>query len=107
MSEQDNTAVRYHPSPFRLKGGYASGYSVRDALQKIYALRNSLAHSFFPENRREFKNVGTVPYSGVDIRTPAGLKGFLEDADKAFKYLHARAHGPELGLDDAHASPGL
>lgn len=69
---------------------------VNKVLQKVNALRNALAHSFFPENRREFKNSGKVLYRGTDIRTPAGLKLFLADVDVAYKYLHARAHGPEL-----------
>jgi hypothetical protein len=72
---------------------------VIDALQKINALRNALAHSFFPENRREFKNIGTVLSGGIDIHTPVEVKRFLEDADKAFRYLDARAHEPELGMD--------
>jgi hypothetical protein len=36
----------------------------------------------------------------------AGLKRFLLEANRAFKYLHARAHGPELGCLIKAASPG-
>src|SRR6266403_3297349 len=37
-------------------------------LQRINAVRNSLAHSFFPENRKEYRKSGKVLYADKDIR---------------------------------------
>jgi hypothetical protein len=71
---------------------------VNKVLQKVNTVRNALGHSFFPENRKEFRSTGKVLYNGVDIRTAAGLRCFLEDAHRAYDYLHARAYGPELGM---------
>jgi hypothetical protein len=46
---------------------------VRKAIQKINAVRNAFAHSFFPENRKEHRKNKKVLYGGTDIRTQQGL----------------------------------
>jgi hypothetical protein len=66
-------------------------------IHKLNAVRNALAHSFIPENRKEYKATGKVLYANADIRTPDGLRAFEADVDRALDYLHARAYGPTLG----------
>ncbi|UWU80738.1 hypothetical protein N2603_20410 [Bradyrhizobium huanghuaihaiense] len=76
---------------------------VTNKLRKLNALRNALAHSFYPENRKEYQSSGKVMYGGHDIRTPAGLQKFIDDAKEVVTYLHEQAYGPGLGagLDEA------
>jgi hypothetical protein len=63
---------------------------VRKAIRKINDVRNALAHSFFPENRKEYrKHKGKVPYGGKDIWTLEGLKKVVSDYRTASKYLEA------------------
>jgi hypothetical protein len=52
---------------------------VNKVLPKVNAVKNALAHSFFPENRKEFKSTGKVLYNDVDIRTAPGLRLFFEE----------------------------
>ena len=79
---------------------------VTNKLHKLNALRNALAHSFYPENRKEYQSSGKVMYGGHDIRTPTGLQEFMEDANQIITHLHERAYGPGLGagLDGSDAS---
>jgi hypothetical protein len=60
-------------------------------LEEIIALtntvRNAVAHSFFPMNKRDFRKTGKVTYKGKDIFTVEGLKRFGDDVDKAVRYL--------------------
>jgi hypothetical protein len=46
---------------------------VRSTIEKANAIRNAMAHSFFPENRKEYKKIGKVLYAGKDIRPIAHL----------------------------------
>jgi hypothetical protein len=66
---------------------------VRSTLHKVNMIRNAMAHSFFPENRKEYKKVGKVLYDGKDIRTPEGLQAFKDDCHTAWVYLATRAFG--------------
>ena len=66
---------------------------VTGIIQNINAVRNSLAHSFFPENRKEYKATGKVLYRKKDIRTPEGLMVFQEDAETAFRHIEERIYG--------------
>jgi hypothetical protein len=52
--------------------------SVAADIEAINALRNGLAHAFFPENLRSSKPV----YKGKDIFTEGGLERFIEDVTK-------------------------
>jgi hypothetical protein len=63
---------------------------VRVTIEKVNAVRNAMAHSFFPENRKEHMKVGKVLYAGKDIRTPDGLRKFKEDCHEAYDYLAGR-----------------
>jgi hypothetical protein len=66
---------------------------VRSTVHRVNSLRNALAHSFFPENRKEHRKVGKVLYQGKDIRTGEGLEGFQDDCHVAWVYLARRAYG--------------
>jgi hypothetical protein len=66
---------------------------VTKTIRKVNALRNALAHSFFPENRKEYRENKKVRYSGKDIRTHEGLELFLNDWHPARTYLARRAFG--------------
>lgn len=66
---------------------------VREMIRKVNALRNSLAHSLFPENRKEHRKAGKVLYAGKDIRSPEGLEQFLSDCHEAWLDLARRALG--------------
>ena len=59
--------------------------SVARDIQEINALRNGLAHAFFPENLRTSKPV----YKGKSIFTVEGIKRFVEDmAQISQLFLH-------------------
>ena len=66
---------------------------IRGTVHRVNSIRNALAHSFFPENRREHRKVGKVLYLGKDIRTGEGLNGFHDDCHSAWVYLARRAYG--------------
>jgi hypothetical protein len=66
---------------------------VRSIVQKVNSLRNAMAHSFFPENRKEHRKVGKVLYKGKDIRTSDGVSAFLDDVHDAWTYLARRTYG--------------
>jgi hypothetical protein len=69
---------------------------VSRTIQRINAVRNGLAHSFFPENRKENRATGKVLYGKLDVRTPEGLTQFQKDADIAHKCLEDRVYGPDF-----------
>jgi hypothetical protein len=64
---------------------------VRNAIERINAVRNGIAHSFFPENRRQYMPYKKVMYRDEDIFTKAGMKKFHEDYDLISAYLWERA----------------
>lgn len=66
---------------------------IREIIQKVNAIRNAMAHSFFPENRKEHMKVGKVLYSGKDMRSAEGLRQFHEDCREAQTYLTRMVHG--------------
>ena len=65
----------------------------RDTIQRINDVRNALAHSFFPENRRSYREDKKVVYRGIDLFTLAGLERFEEDRQALTDYLWFRANG--------------
>jgi hypothetical protein len=65
---------------------------VRATIGRVNAIRNAMAHSFFPENRKEHMQIGKVLYSGMDIRTPPGLQQFSDDWRTANSYLRKRVY---------------
>ena len=66
--------------------------SVQSSIQRVNSVRNAFAHSFFPENRREHRKLGKVPYMGKDIRTPDGLDAFVTDALSAYNAIAKRVY---------------
>lgn len=67
---------------------------IRGIIHRVNSIRNAVAHSFFPENRKEYrKQGGKVLYSGINIRTSTGLEKFADDCHIAFVYLAKRAYG--------------
>jgi hypothetical protein len=66
---------------------------VRQFIERLNALRNALAHSYFPENRRQYKAHKKVIYQGTDIFTKEGVATFLEDVMRAQDYLFQQAFG--------------
>jgi len=54
-------------------------------IRDLNALRNALAHSFFPENRRS-----KPKWKGVDIFSFAGIGQFIKDTSDASTFFFAR-----------------
>ena len=50
-----------------------------------------MAHSFFPENRRQYVRHKAVIYRGFDIYTMQGIEKFAEDFEAVKAYLWKRA----------------
>ena len=65
---------------------------VRETIQKVNAIRNAMAHSFFPENRREHFQTRKVLYAGKDIRTVEGLRKFKDDCHDAYDYIRKKVY---------------
>jgi hypothetical protein len=66
---------------------------VRNAITRINTVRNALAHSFFPENRRRYMAEKKVTYNGVHLFTLDGVKKFDDDFQIACDYLMKRVFG--------------
>ncbi|MGH6811255.1 MAG: hypothetical protein ACREDM_02570 [Methylocella sp.] len=60
---------------------------VAEIVQRINSIRNALAHSFFPENRREHKQKGRVTYRGHSLLSLAGYKAFSDDAEHVIEFF--------------------
>jgi hypothetical protein len=69
---------------------------VRSRIEAINAVRNALAHSFFPENRRQYTVHNKVICGGENIRSKAGLAKFQADFDFIWDELAQRAYGYAL-----------
>jgi hypothetical protein len=65
---------------------------LREILRKLNAIRNALAHSFFPENRKEYRIERKILWAGKRIETAEGLQLFRNDCHRAFVYLARRAY---------------
>ncbi len=72
---------------------------VSRIIDRINAVRNGIAHSFFPENSKENRAAGKVLDAGADVRSLDGLRQFKDDADTAYRYLHDRLYGPGRRAD--------
>lgn len=57
--------------------------SIASDIETLNALRNGLAHAYFPENLRSYKPI----YKGVDIYSREGLERFVEDMRKVTRYF--------------------
>src|SRR5208337_4475441 len=73
---------------------------VKSMVYKVNSLRNAMAHSFFPENRKEHRATGKVSYDSKDIRTKDGISAFLADCHEAWTYLARRAYGVWDGIKE-------
>jgi hypothetical protein len=57
--------------------------SLAADIETLNALRNGLAHAYFPENLRSYKPV----YKGMDIYSRDGLQRFIDDMRKVTRYF--------------------
>ncbi|MGD1063463.1 MAG: hypothetical protein ABR860_09395 [Terracidiphilus sp.] len=57
--------------------------SIAADIETLNAIRNGLAHAYFPENLRSYKPI----YKGLDIYSRKGLERFIEDMRKATRYF--------------------
>ncbi len=70
-----------------VKDIYRIPKSISEKIEAVNALRNALAHAFFPENLKAYMSKGRpqprksvpVTYKGVDIFTIDGIGRFLDD----------------------------
>jgi hypothetical protein len=69
---------------------------VSSAIARINDVRNALAHSFFPENRRRYMADKKVTYNGVHLFTLEGVEKFQQDYERAQEYLLKRAYRIKL-----------
>jgi len=78
-----------------LKEVYHVPKNTASAIEEINALRNAVAHAFFPENLRAYQIKGrpaprrpiTVSYKGLDIFTVAGMQRFKDDCVNVYEFL--------------------
>jgi hypothetical protein len=54
---------------------------VSNSIKRINDVRNALAHSLLPENRRRYMEDKKVTYKGVELFSHAGVLKFHEDYD--------------------------
>jgi hypothetical protein len=57
--------------------------NVSNSVKRINDVRNALAHSLFPQNRRRYIAGKKVTYSGLHLFSVEGLKKFQEDYEVA------------------------
>jgi hypothetical protein len=77
------------------KDVYSIPKGITSNIESINAMRNALAHAFFPENLRAYRTkYGTAfrklvgpHYKGVDIFTADGVGRFLEDSRVAIQFF--------------------
>ncbi len=67
---------------------------VRKTIERINSVRNALAHSFFPQNRRRYMADKKVMYQSAPLFSLDGVRKFREDSKKANDYLLERGFGP-------------
>jgi hypothetical protein len=67
--------------------------NVSSSIMRINDVRNALAHSLFPYNRRRYRAEGKVLYKGVDLFSREGVQKFHEDYLIAEKYFSKKVFG--------------
>jgi hypothetical protein len=65
----------------------------RDTIQRLNDVRNALAHSFFPENRRSYREHKKVMWRDLDLFTIRGLEKFDDERQALVDYLWYRTYG--------------
>ena len=66
---------------------------VSNAIKRINEVRNALAHSFFPQNRRRYMRDKKVMYYDVDLFTRDGIEKFEQDYLMAENYFWKKVFG--------------
>src|SRR5262249_10848700 len=69
---------------------------MAQSIQSLNALRNSMAHSFVPEMKRDYRKTGNVTWKGKDIYTTDGMEQFNADMVELIDYLFQMAFGKKL-----------
>jgi hypothetical protein len=69
---------------------------VKSAVTRINDVRNAVAHSFFPENRRQYKAYKKVMYRNANILSTQGITKFAEDVKLADDYFMREAYGVSI-----------
>jgi len=72
---------------------------IRESIERINAVRNDIAHSFFPENRKAYMSAKRRLYQGDDIFTLKGVEKFEADFTAARNYLARQAYGVSWDTD--------
>ena len=67
--------------------------SVSSSIMRINDMRNALAHSLFPYNRRRYMAEKKVTYRGVDLFSREGVLKFHEDYEIVEKYFWKKVFG--------------
>ena len=78
-----------------LKDVYRVPKNIASSIEEINAVRNAMAHAFFPENLRAYQMKGrpaprkpiSVRYKGEDIFTAVGAQRFVDDCTEVVDYL--------------------
>lgn len=69
---------------------------IEEIVRLTNVLRNAVAHSFFPTNKRDFKRTKKVTYKGQDVYSVDGMRLFDKEAYEAINYFFARVYGAKL-----------
>jgi hypothetical protein len=67
--------------------------NISQNVERLDALRNAVAHAFFPENLKDYKKWRKVVYKGKDIFTLEGIKLFREDMDSVNAFFLSKYKG--------------
>ena len=78
-----------------VKDVYMVPKAIAAEIETINAIRNALAHAFFPENLRAyrtkhgsaFRKLAGPHYKGIDIFTFDGIDRFLDDSRRVVQFL--------------------
>jgi hypothetical protein len=78
-----------------VKDVYLVPKAIAAEIETINAIRNALAHAFFPENLRAyrtkhgsaFRKLAGPHYKGIDIFTLDGIDRFLDDSRRVVQFL--------------------
>jgi len=69
---------------------------LKNTIERLNALRNAVAHSFFPENRYQYRKAKKVLYRGLDVFSLVGFGLLQQDCQLVIDYLFRRAFGFNL-----------
>jgi len=67
--------------------------SISNAVKRINDVRNALAHSLFPENRRRYMVDKKVIYEGFHLFTVEGINAFQRDYEVVWAHFAKRVFG--------------